>query len=529
MCVGHAPDEALAAAGRRSPDSALTRIGSALGLSVPGFQGRLCTSPEALDAASGSTGPVRIRPRAVAHPSGVPDLQALVRFASKEGWSLIPRGAATGMPGGNVGPGMVVDLRGDAFQVLDPVDRERRTIRAGAGVTLSRVIDVARSAGLDFPPAPSSASRCSVGGVAANNAAGARSFRHGSARSWVSDVDAVLPEGELFRCGDPAPPPFQAARLRSEGEPTGPGWPQVRKNSSGYALKDFVTTGQPSDLLVGSEGTIGLLTAVEFRLRPLPAERRVSVVALPNPDVLDRLSQTVETLGASACEFLGRSLLQLGNVEADPLVGDMTSGAWGLAIIEFEGGIDEVESSTEELMREVHGLGVDIRAGRNEEESQGLWDVRHRASPTIAARAGAGRVSMQFIEDCVVPRPRLPAYLSGLAHILEDAGLEAVVFGHAGDGNVHVNPLVPIGDEDWRPRVRRVLEAVTDLVSSLGGTLSGEHGDGRIRAPFLSRIWPSATVSAFEAVKSILDPAGIFNPGVILPLPGQDPLEGLGC
>lgn len=135
---------------------------------------------------------------------------------------------------------------------------------------------------------------------------------------------------------------------------------------------------------------------------------------------------------------------------------------------------------------------------------------------------------MQFIEDSVVPPGRLPEYLAGLSSILAEARLEAVVFGHAGDGNVHVNPLVPTGDEDWRDRVRQVLEGVAGLVASLGGTLSGEHGDGRIRAPYLDRIWGPGSVAAFKETKGLLDPDGIFNPGVILPLPGQDPLEGLG-
>lgn len=500
-----------------------------MGFSVPGFRGSILTAPAALEEASGSTGPVRIRPRAVARPTGVPDVQALVRFAGSEGYRLVPRGGATGMPGGNVGPGIVVDLRGEAFRTLGDVDPGRGTIRAGAGVILARVVDAARQAGLDLPPTPSSVSRCSVGGVAANNAAGPRSFRHGSMRDWIVSVDAVLAGGELLTAGEPEPAVFDQARAQSHRSAWGPEWPKVRKNSSGYALPDFADSGRPSDLLVGSEGTLGLLTTVEFRLQALPTARRVAVVALPAPEAMARIIDVAGRLNASACEFLGRSLLEMGEVEADPLVGDMVDAAWGLAIVEFEGTSDEVEASMGELMLEARGLGTPARAGSDDEESRELWDVRHRASPTIAARAGEGRVSMQFIEDSVVPPARLPEYLAGLAHILAEARLEAVVFGHAGDGNIHVNPLVPLADDDWRDRVRQVLEAVAALVASLGGTLSGEHGDGRIRAPLLDRIWGPASMAAFEDTKALLDPAGVFNPGVILPLPGQDPLEGVGC
>jgi FAD/FMN-containing dehydrogenase len=134
---------------------------------------------------------------------------------------------------------------------------------------------------------------------------------------------------------------------------------------------------------------------------------------------------------------------------------------------------------------------------------------------------------MQFIEDSVVPPGRLVEYLRALEGILDRENTEAVMFGHAGDGNVHVNPLVDVRTPGWRARVRRILEATVDLVAELGGTLSGEHGDGRIRAPFLERIWGPSLAAAFRQVKRSLDPAGVLNPGVVVPLPGQDPLRGL--
>jgi FAD/FMN-containing dehydrogenase len=136
-------------------------------------------------------------------------------------------------------------------------------------------------------------------------------------------------------------------------------------------------------------------------------------------------------------------------------------------------------------------------------------------------------VSTQFIEDSVVPVEQLAAYVRGVDHILDDVDFDRVVFGHAGDGNIHVNPLVPVNEPDARQRVREALERTVDLVAALGGTLSGEHGDGRLRAPLLERVWSSSTVSGFRFVKEALDPDGVLNPGVILPVEGQDPLDGL--
>jgi FAD/FMN-containing dehydrogenase len=134
---------------------------------------------------------------------------------------------------------------------------------------------------------------------------------------------------------------------------------------------------------------------------------------------------------------------------------------------------------------------------------------------------------MQFIEDCVVPVDRLPDFIRALREILDRHHLPAVIFGHAGDGNLHVNPLVDVHQPGWRDFLERILGEVAALVARLGGTLTGEHGDGRLRAPLLETIWGSEMVGLFRAVKEIFDPTGILNPGVILPLPGQRPLDAV--
>jgi FAD/FMN-containing dehydrogenase len=167
-----------------------------------------------------------------------------------------------------------------------------------------------------------------------------------------------------------------------------------------------------------------------------------------------------------------------------------------------------------------------VAIARDPGEQHGFWTVRHAASPIIAAQAGR-RVSMQFIEDSVVPVDRLPDYILALREILARHHLPAVIFGHGGDGNLHVNPLVDVDRPGWRDELETVLGEVAALVASLGGTLSGEHGDGRIRAPLLETIWGSATVNLFREIKEIFDPARILNPGVILPLPGQRPLDSV--
>lgn len=503
---------------------------SALPTPPHGFRGTFTHDESVRCAYSGASGPVRILPMAVAVPADADDVVDLVLWARREGVTLVPRGAATGMPGGNVGSGVVVDVA-SVFDQVD-VDVEARRLRAGAGVVAAGAARMAAAAGLHLPALPSSSERCTLGGMAANNAAGARSFLHGATRDWIVELDVVLGTGERVLLGpdQPSPPPFLelAERLATPPGAPPPGWPDVRKNASGYAIDRFSPRGDAVQLLVGSEGTLGLILGLTLRLAEPPARRSVLLLGLGSLDDLAPATEEARRAGASACELFGRRILEMARLVDDPDVGPIARGADALLLLEMEGDPDVVDEGMRRLRRLATAVGRGHLEARSEEERQRLWEVRHGASPTIARAAERGLVSTQFIEDCVVPPARVADYVRGLDGILDAAGMDAVVFGHAGDGNLHVNPLVDARDPAWSEGVRRVLEDTTDLVARLGGTLSGEHGDGRIRAPLLERIWPRPLVRAFRDVKATLDPAGVLNPGVVLPLPGQDPLDGLG-
>lgn len=484
--------------------------------------------PSALERWSEASGPIRMTPAATALPADAEDTALLVAWAAREGVALVPRGAGTGMPGGNVGWGVTVDLT--RLDAVGPLDAASGRVRAEAGAVAARMEELASRHQRFFPALPSSADRCTAGGMAANNAAGARSFRYGAVARWVHALEVVLADGSvaLLERGCPHPrfagPREGAARALG---PEGLAWPAVRKNSSGYALDRFLPAGDPVDLMVGSEGTLGIITAVHFDLPPAPPARALVLLPVPAEALLDPLVAEVRAWGASACEFLGRRFLDVSGLRHDPDLGSLAGEHPALLLVELEGDGDAVEAAVVQVRAAATGLGVPVRVGRTSREMASLWRARHAASPVVAARAAEGLVSMQFIEDSVVPQGRLSRYLAGLDAILGDEHTDAVVFGHAGDGNVHVNPLVDVRRHDWRERVARILDRTVDLVASLGGTLAGEHGDGRVRAPFHVRIFGARTSSAFAAVKEAMDPRGILNPGVIVALPGQDPLLGL--
>lgn len=471
-------------------------------------------------------------PRAVLVPHHADDVPLAVRWAVEAGLPLVPRGAATGMPGGNVGPGVVLDLTrlDDVAEAADGY-AERGIVEAGAGAVAAQVDRFARARGRHLPALPSSAAWATIGGMVACDAAGARSFRYGPTHAQVVALEVVRADGIMewlsAESAVPGSSPWAELRrsLAAEGEADLAAWPRVRKNSSGYALDRFLPSGAPAQLVVGSEGTLAVVTRARLRTLPLPAHTAVCLLGLPNLDALAALAADAEALEASACEYFGASLIALAEDELAQALEGLRAEA-GVALVEFQGPREVVEAGlawAEALGRR----GGGCRTGRTPDEVSALWEVRHAASPTIARAARQGRRSLQFMEDSVVPPAAVGVYVSGVETILRAHDTPGVVFGHAGDGNVHVNPLVDLGRPDWRARVRSMLEETVTLVTGLGGTLAGEHGDGRVRAPYLERIWGPAAVRDFRRVKTALDPSGLLNPGVILPLPGQDPLQGL--
>lgn len=448
------------------------------------------------------------------------------------------------MPGGNVGDGVVLDLTrltgtdwtrggavaGDAATGagLAGVRAGVAGVRAGAGV-VANVLDVeARTRGHSFPALPSSAPWCTVGGMVSTDAAGARSFRFGPTHDWIEALQVVHASGHVERLnrGDGQRAPVWSDLLDSMAETRLPDRPPLHKNSSGYALQRFCAEGDPIQLVAGSEGTLVVVTEATLRPEPLPAHRGVALLGLPHLSELPSLVAEVRRLGGNACEYFGLRLLELGGLLEDPRL-DPLETRCGALLVEFSGSRGHVADGLAGLAAAAGSAGG-MQSSTDPTEAEALWTLRHGASPAIAHAAGRRR-SVQFIEDCVVPVAGLATFVEGVEAALARQGWEGVVFGHAGDGNLHVNPLVDLEDPEWRVRVLAILDEVVDLVVSLGGTLSGEHGDGRIRAPYLDRIWSRAHLEAFRRAKDALDPRGVLNPGVILPLARQDPLRGFAA
>jgi FAD/FMN-containing dehydrogenase len=365
--------------------------------------------------------------------------------------------------------------------------------------------------------------------MAATNAAGAHTLRYGSMRAWVTALDCIFADGSraLIQRGTSLPELPGIDRFLATAHPAILASPArvrahvgVRKDSSGYALADYARSGELLDLLVGSEGTLALFVGIELSLAALPGATSSLVAEFATLEQAVDGATRARVGGASACELLDRTFIDVAR--GGPALVPIESTSEAVLLIEIEGGDAKSAAAMAKAMEQAMlscGATRVTLALDSESESR-LWALRHAASP-ILSRLSASLKSMQFIEDGAVPPERLPRYVRGVREILARHGVRGVIFGHAGDSHVHVNPLIDVRNPEWRVTVRAILDEVTSLAATLGGTLTGEHGDGRLRTPLLARVWDQRALELFALVKHAFDPQNIFNPGVKVPTGAQ--------
>src|SRR5216117_3280716 len=460
-------------------------------------------------------------PAGVALPRGVEELRRLVRWAADTRTPLVPRGSGSGMPGGGVGRGVIVDLS-QGFHWVAP-DWPHRTVWVGASVTWAQVSDAARPFGLRLAPDPSSGAFATSGGMIATNAAGPRSVRCGSVRAWVDAVEIVEADGTARRVTRGEGRGEKLALAPDQQRLVAARFPKTRKNSSGYALDRYAESEDELDLLIGSEGTLALVTAVQWRLEPIPPDVAGAALGFGSVDALAQAVPYLVALNPSAVELLDRTLLEL--VRADGI--ELPAGLEGLLLVEFERDTAAAARGVVgDAVRGLRGLTAHVETALDSRGLERLWAVRQLASPALA-RLPDTRRSLQVVEDGCVPLEGLTSYIAGIRATADLHGIPVAIFGHAGDGHVRVNALPDTTGREWQEALAGLFRDVTDLLIRLGGTPSGEHGDGRLRAGVLERVYGPEVVALCRDLKRVHDPRSILNPGVIIPSADWAPLAEL--
>ncbi|MCL6613335.1 MAG: FAD-binding protein [Firmicutes bacterium] len=421
-------------------------------------------------------------PEAVVKPAITEEVAAVMRLANEVPFPVTPRGLGTGLSGGAlaVQGGIVLSL--ERMDKILEIDEANLMAVVQPGVITGVFQKEVEARGLFYPVDPASLDSCSIGGNIAENAGGPRAVKYGITRDYVTGLEAVLPDGEIVRYGG-----------------------KVVKNVVGYDL---------ANLLIGSEGTLGIITEITLKLLPLPAHRvdllvpfddfrqaiRTVAAIITGKKIVPVVLEFMDKAGVKACEaFLGREV-PFSDAAAQLIIGlDGASRA-------------EVEAQYETVAELCLEMGAaDVLVAENQSAKERLWEARRVLLETLKAQSPVVEV-----EDVVVPRSRIPDLVEAVAEISARTGFKMVQWGHAGDGNVHIAIMkMEMPDSVWEEGLPKVAEEIFAVALRLGGTITGEHGIGYVKRRFMAMALGPAEIRAMKRLKEALDPKGVLNPGKI--------------
>jgi glycolate oxidase len=443
---------------------------------VVGRGGVLTETEDLIPYSFDGTAALRQRPEAVVFPRTTTEVSECVRLAAAARVPIVTRGSGTGLSGGSVPtPGSLVLCIAQMNAILD-LDPRNLTLRAQPGAITQRIDEAAARHGLFYPPDPGSMRISTIGGNVAENSGGLRGLKYGVTRDYVMGLEVVLPDGDVARFGN-----------------------QCVKDVAGYSLKD---------LFVGSEGTLGIITEVLLRLVPRPAARRTMLA------LYDRIEDAAATVSAIVAahiipctlEFLDRVTAVC--VEDYAHVG-LPTDCEAVLLMETDGhpAVVAEEAARMEALARQHGAR-DVRAAQNEAEALQLAAARRNAFSALARRRPT-----TILEDVTVPRSELAAMVRFIADTAVAFDLQIGTFGHMGDGNLHPTFLADERDNNEMHRVHEALEAIVKRTLELGGTITGEHGVGLAKKPWLRQQMGDASLGLMRRFKQTLDPNNLLNPG----------------
>ena len=455
-------------------------------------------------------------PLAVVVPDTERDAVAAVAAAREFGVPLVPRGGGTSLAGNACGGGLVLDLsRLNRIHAIDPV---ARTARVGPGVVLDDLRDAAAAHGLTFGPDPSTHSRCTLGGMMGNNSCGAHSVAWGTTLDNVVDLDVLRYDGRRLTVGPGHEETDIHAALRDLADANlavlRTEFGRLGRQVSGFPLHHLLPENgrDVAKALVGTEGTCVVVLGATVRLVPVPATRVLLVLGFADDVAAADAVPAILPHGPLTVESLDERIVALWasrNPDQPPEL--PAGGAW----LFVEVGGDDTGAAVGKAGAIAAELGVPHRIRTEPAAQRELWRLREEGSG-ISTRMADGSEAWPGWEDTAVPPERLGAYLRDLRALLDRHGLRGLTYGHFGEGCIHVRIDWDLGHDEGVAAYRRFIEEGADLVARHGGSLSGEHGDGQVRAELLPRMYSPAAIELFERFKAIWDPAGAMNPGMVV-------------
>ncbi len=420
-------------------------------------------------------------PQVAVKPSDAGQISQLLKLCSDHMVPVTPRGAGTGLSGGAlaVHEGLLISI--EKLNKIIEIDERNLQATLETGVITEEFMNAAAERGLFYPVDPSSKGSCFIGGNIAHGSGGPRVVKYGTIREYVLNLEVVLPGGEIIWTGA-----------------------NTLKYASGYNL---------TQLMIGSEGTLGIITKAVLKLIPIPTQNLVMLASFPtNEDACAAVSSIFMTgVTPSTLEFMERRGIEWV-IEYDHFLFDLKPGVEAFLMIEVDGDDSElliIDAEKINVALEAHGC-TDVLLADTSSQKEAIWRMRRTMPLSVKSN------SIYKEEDTVVPRAELPKLIAGIKQIGSRFGFDSVCYGHAGDGNLHVNIIKGnMSDADWNMQLKDGIREIFELTVSLGGTISGEHGIGLVQREFMSIKYSQSHMDLMRGIKNVFDPKGILNPGKI--------------
>ncbi len=422
-------------------------------------------------------------PNVLVKPENTSQVAQIMKLAFENIIPVTPIGARTGLSGGSLCVSGGIGLSMEKFNNILKIDEDNLQVVVEPGVITQELQDEVAKKGLYYAPDPASKGSCFIGGNIAENSGGPRALKYGVTSDFVLNLEVVLPNGEIINTGA-----------------------NTLKNSTGYNL---------TQLIVGSEGTLGIVTKATLKLLPLPKYNKLILVSFKSAIDACAAVSSIFKVGVipSAIEFMDRLAVDFTIKYIDEAKLDLDDEVEALLLIEVDGNNQDIlMNDLEKIIKVVenHNSSENILFAEDEAQKENLWFIRRRIGEAVKIN------SIYKEEDTVVPRFELPSLLSGVKEIGKKYGFQSVCYGHAGDGNLHVNIIKgDLTDDQWNIELPKAIREIFQLTVNLGGTISGEHGIGWVQKEYMDIPFSDTEIELMKSIKKTFDPKNILNPNKI--------------